>query len=90
MSAWVERTVRMPDPATVTPGEMVAFLRSLFGDGPVLLLRRHTEERVLLGVTDDLERWARNLSEAHCHLEAATLRDAALRLDPRIRGEGDT
>lgn len=80
---WIERTVRMPNPDTVTPGEMIGFLRSIFGDGPVLLLRQYTEEQATIKVVDDLYSQANNLRDCYMGQEASIVRNIAMRLDLR-------
>lgn len=80
---WAESTVLMPDPDGVTPGQMIAFMRSVFGDGPVLQLRQYTEERAAIKLVDSLIAEADGLRGCHFGQEAALVRNIANGLDPR-------
>lgn len=84
---WREVTVRMPNPDGVTPGQMVAFLRSVFGDGPVLQLRHYTEEQAVIKVVAELHNQADNLSSTYMGQEASVVRNIARHLDPRFGRE---
>ncbi|MFE0472671.1 hypothetical protein ACFW2V_13750 [Streptomyces sp. NPDC058947] len=84
---WREATVRMPNPDGVTPGQMIAFLRSVFGDGPVLQLRHYTEEQAVIKVVEKMHRRADVLGECHMHQEASVVRNVARDIDPRFGRE---
>ena len=62
---------------------MIGFLRSIFGDGPVLLLRQYTEEQATIKVVDDLYSQANNLRDCYMGQEASIVRNIAMRLDLR-------
>jgi hypothetical protein len=80
---WREVTVRMPNPDGVTPGQMIAFLRSVFGDGPVLQLRHYTEEQAVIKMVGELYEQADLLRKTYMGQEASIVRNIAQSLDPR-------
>jgi uncharacterized protein (UPF0210 family) len=84
---WREVAVRMPNPDGVTPGQMIAFMRSVFGDGPVLQLRHYTEEQAVIKVIGKLHEQADLLRDTYMGQEASIVRNIAQHLDPRFGRE---
>lgn len=84
---WAEATVRMPDPETVTPGQMVAFLRSVFGDGPVLLLKQSAGDQMLADVVGELHSQADILRDTLMGQEASVVRNIAQHINRKFGKE---